>query len=136
MEFNAWYQLRRFVYDNLHNEEYESTLSRCVNIFLILLIIGNTSAVLLESMNEIYQSYQLLFDAFELFSIAVFTVEYLLRFWAIAEKNPFESAWKNRWLWVRSGSAIIDLLAIIPAYINFFVHIKNREIKRVYPLFY
>ena len=111
MEFNAWYKLRRFVYDNLHNEEYESTLSRCVNIFLILLIIGNTSAVLLESINEIYQSYQLLFDAFELFSIVVFTVEYLLRFWAIAEKNPFESAWKNRWLWVRSGSAIIDLLA-------------------------
>jgi len=71
MEFNAWYKLRRFVYDNLHNEEYESTLSRCVNIFLILLIIGNTSAVLLESINEIYQSYQLLFDAFELFSIVV-----------------------------------------------------------------
>ncbi|AZN64059.1 ion transporter [Acinetobacter sp. ANC 4282] len=129
MEFNAWYQLRRFVYDNLHNEEYESTLSRCVNIFLILLIIGNTSAVLLESMNEIYQSYQLLFDAFELFSIAVFTVEYLLRFWAIAEKNPFESAWKNRWLWVRSGSAIIDLLAILPAYINFFVHIDLRFLR-------
>ena len=129
MEFNAWYQLRRFVYDNLHNEEYESTLSRCVNIFLILLIIGNTIAVLLESMNEIYQSYQLLFDAFELFSIVVFTVEYLLRFWAIAEKNPFESAWKNRWLWVRSGSAIIDLLAILPAYINFFVHIDLRFLR-------
>ena len=129
MEFNAWYQLRRFVYDNLHNEEYESTLSRCVNIFLILLIIGNTSAVLLESMNEIYQSYQLLFDTFELFSIVVFTVEYLLRFWAIAEKNPFESAWKNRWLWIRSGSAIIDLLAILPAYINFFVHIDLRFLR-------
>lgn len=129
MEFNAWYKLRRFVYDNLHNEEYESTLSRCVNIFLILLIIGNTSAVLLESINEIYQSYQLLFDAFELFSIVVFTVEYLLRFWAIAEKNPFESAWKNRWLWVRSGSAIIDLLAILPAYINFFVHIDLRFLR-------
>lgn len=129
MEFNAWYKLRRFVYDNLHNEEYESTLSRCVNIFLILLIVGNTSAVLLESINEIYQSYQLLFDAFELFSIGVFTVEYLLRFWAIAEKNPFESAWKNRWLWVRSGSAIIDLLAILPAYINFFVHIDLRFLR-------
>lgn len=129
MEFNAWYKLRRFVYDNLHNEEYESTLSRCVNIFLILLIIGNTSAVLLESMNEIYQSYQLLFDAFELFSIVVFSVEYLLRFWAIAEKNPFESAWKNRWLWIRSGSAIIDLLAILPAYINFFVHIDLRFLR-------
>ena len=129
MEFNAWYRLRRFVYDNLHNDDYESTFSRCVNFFLILLIISNTVAVLLESINDVYLSYQLYFDAFELFSIFVFTVEYLLRFWAVAEKNPFNSAWQNRWLWVRSGGAIIDLLSILPAYINFFVHIDLRFLR-------
>ncbi len=129
MEFNAWYKLRRFVYDNLHNDDYESTFSRCVNVFLILLIISNTVAVLLESINDIYLSYQLYFDAFELFSIFVFTAEYLLRFWAVAEKNPFNSAWQNRWLWVRSGGAIIDLLSILPAYINFFVHIDLRFLR-------
>ena len=129
MEFNAWYKLRRFVYDNLHNDDYESTFSRCVNFFLILLIISNTVAVLLESINDVYLSYQLYFDAFELFSIFVFTVEYLLRFWAVAEINPFNSAWQNRWLWVRSGGAIIDLLSILPAYINFFVHIDLRFLR-------
>jgi len=129
MEFKAWYKLRRFIYDNLHNEEHESILSRVINIFLIILIIGNTAAVLLESINDLYQSYQLLFDAFELFSIFIFTLEYLLRFWAIAEKDPFEGAWKNRWLWIRSGGAIIDLLAILPAYINFFVHLDLRFLR-------
>ena len=129
MEFNAWYKLRRFVYDNLHNDDYESTFSRCVNFFLILLIISNTVAVLLESINDVYLSYQLYFDAFELFSIFVFTVEYLLRFWAVNKKNPFNSAWQNRWLWVRSGGAIIDLLSILPAYINFFVHIDLRFLR-------
>ncbi|OTG66235.1 Ion transport protein [Acinetobacter sp. ANC 4470] len=129
MEFNAWYKLRRFVYDNLHNDDYESTFSRYVNVFLILLIIANTIAVLLESINDIYLSYQLYFDAFELFSIFIFTAEYLLRFWAIAEKNQFNSAWQNRWLWVRSGGAIIDLLSILPAYINFFVHIDLRFLR-------
>ncbi|WP_373683533.1 ion transporter [Acinetobacter sp. YH18001] len=103
--------------------------SRVINIFLIVLIIGNTAAVLLESINDLYQSYQLLFDAFELFSIFIFTLEYLLRFWAIAEKDPFEGAWKNRWLWIRSGGAIIDLLAILPAYINFFVHLDLRYLR-------
>ncbi|MCJ8513052.1 potassium channel family protein [Acinetobacter lwoffii] len=129
MEFKAWYQLRRFIYDNLHNEEHESILSRVINIFLIILIIGNTAAVLLESINDLYQSYQLLFDAFELFSIFIFTLEYLLRFWSIAEKDPFEGAGKNRWLWIRSGGAIIDLLAILPAYINFFVHLDLRFLR-------
>ena len=55
--------------------------------------------------------------------------ENLLRFWAIAEKDPFEGAWKNRWLWIRSGGAIIDLLAILPAYINFFVHLDLRYLR-------
>ena len=55
--------------------------------------------------------------------------ENLLRFWSIAEKDPFEGAWKNRWLWIRSGGAIIDLLAILPAYINFFVHLDLRYLR-------
>jgi voltage-gated potassium channel len=59
----------------------------------------------------------------------VFTVEYVLRFWSIAEKEPFESEWKARWNYVTSGAAIIDLLAILPAYINFFVHIDLRFLR-------
>ena len=129
MRFSAWYKLRKFIYNNLHNDDYESTFSRSVNAFLILLIIGNTAAVLLESINNIYLSYQVWFDAFEVFSILVFSTEYLLRFWAIADKDPHESAWKNRWQWVRSGGAIIDLLSILPAYINFFVHIDLRFLR-------
>lgn len=129
MRFSAWYKLRKFIYNNLHNDDYESTFSRSVNAFLILLIIGNTAAVLLESINNIYLSYQGWFDAFEVFSILVFSIEYLLRFWAIADKDPLESAWKNRWQWVRSGGAIIDLLSILPAYINFFVHIDLRFLR-------
>lgn len=129
MRFSAWYKLRKFIYNNLHNDDYESTFSRSVNAFLILLIIGNTAAVLLESINNIYLSYQVWFDAFEVFSILVFSTEYLLRFWAIADKDPLESAWKNRWQWVRSGGAIIDLLSILPAYVNFFVHIDLRFLR-------
>ena len=50
----SWQQLRRFVYDNLHNDDYKSTVSTCVNYLLIALIIGNVAAVLLESVNEFY----------------------------------------------------------------------------------
>lgn len=129
MEFKRWFKLRRFFYNNLHNDDYHSAFSRSVNFFLIVLIIANTSAVLLESINNIYLSYQRLFDAFELFSIVIFSIEYIIRFWSIAEKNPFDGAWKNRWVWIRSGGAIIDLLAILPAYINFFVHIDLRFLR-------
>jgi len=87
------------------------------------------TAVLLESVNDIYQSYRLLFDSFEHISIFIFSMEYLLRLWSIAEQEPFESGWKNRLKWIKSGGAIIDLLAILPAYINFFVPIDLRFLR-------
>ncbi|AYA04337.1 ion transporter [Acinetobacter sp. WCHAc010034] len=129
MALTAWYTLRKFVYNNLHNDDYETAFSRGLNYFLILLILGNAAAVLLESVNDIYQSYRLFFDLFENISIAIFSFEYLLRIWSAAEHEPFESAWKNRLKWVKSGGAVIDLLAILPAYINFFVPIDLRFLR-------
>lgn len=129
MAFTTWYTLRKFVYNNLHNEDYETKFSRAINYFLILLILGNAAAVLLESVNDLYQSYTAFFDFFEYFSIFIFSLEYLLRFWSVAEVNPFYSAWKNRLNWVKSGAAIIDLLAILPAYINFWVPIDLRFLR-------
>ncbi|MEJ2898541.1 ion transporter [Acinetobacter sp. NS-4] len=129
MAFSTWYTLRKFVYNNLHNEDYETRFSRTINYFLILLILGNAAAVLLESVNDVYQSYAAFFDFFEYFSIFIFSFEYLLRFWSVAEENPFYSAWKNRLNWVKSGAAIIDLFAILPAYINFWVPIDLRFLR-------
>ncbi|AXY60346.1 ion transporter [Acinetobacter sp. WCHAc010052] len=129
MAFTAWFKLRNFVYNNLHNDEYETPFSRCINWFLILLIIGNVVAVLLESVNQIYSTYQFYFDIFENISIVIFSVEYVLRFWSVVEKSPFDSGWKVRWQYVTSGAAIIDLLAILPAYVNFFVHIDLRFLR-------
>lgn len=129
MTFSAWYTLRKFVYNNLHNDDYETQFSRALNYLLILLILGNACAVLLESVNDIYLSYKIFFDTFENISIVIFSAEYLLRIWSIAEKDPFHSAWRNRLTWLKSGGAIIDLLAILPAYLNFFVHFDLRFLR-------
>ena len=129
MRITAWYKLRQFVYNNLHNDDYETLFSRCINYFLIILIIGNVVAVLLESVNPIYKAYHVYFHLFENFSIIVFTAEYILRFWSVVEKNPLESEMKQRWKYITSGAAIIDLLAILPAYLNFFVHIDLRFLR-------
>lgn len=129
MRITAWYSLRKFVYNNLHNDDYETWFSRSINYLLIILIIGNVIAVLLESVNDIYKAYQIYFDIFENLSIVIFSAEYLLRFWSVVEKDPFMPAWKARLKWITSGAAIIDLLAILPAYLNFLVHIDLRFLR-------
>lgn len=129
MKFSAWYSLRKFVYNHLHNDDYETLFSRCINYALVGLIIGNVIAVLLESVNSIYKSYQVFFDIFEYLSIFIFSFEYVLRFWSVVEKDPDDSAWRQRWKYATSSAAIIDLLAILPAYINFFVHLDLRFLR-------
>ncbi len=127
---SSWLQLRRFVYNALHNEEDgNSSLSRIVDLFLIALIIGNATAVLVESIEPIYLAYKRPFDLFEYISIAIFTLEYLLRFWSIAEKVPEQSAWKTRLHWITSGGAVIDLLAILPSYLGYFINLDLRFLR-------
>lgn len=118
--------LRHFVYDVLHNEDYDTRLSRWVDGFLIALIVANVACVVLGSVRSWYHDYQTFFDNFENFSIAVFTAEFVLRFWSAAEHNRQKTAWQDRLNWLKHLHGIIDLVAIAPAYVNFFVPIDLR----------
>ena len=48
---------------------------------IICLIVLNGIAVVAESNRGLYANYQEWFNAFELFSVVVFTIEYLARIW-------------------------------------------------------
>lgn len=121
--------LRYRVFHLLHNDDHDSLSNYYVGYFLAFLIIGNVVAVILESIPGVYADYPLFFDAFENISIAIFSVEYLLRLWSIAEQDKAVSAWRLRVKWLVSGGAIIDLMAILPAYLNMLVHFDLRILR-------
>ncbi|WP_227429634.1 ion transporter [Psychrobacter sp. I-STPA6b] len=125
----AYRRLRRYVYDVLQNNEFENRLSRAVDRFLIFLILANVAAVICESVDTWYYPYQQYFNWFEDFSLVVFSIEYLLRVWCIVETDPSAGKWRQRWNWIKSPSGLIDLIAIAPAYLNFFVNIDLRFLR-------
>lgn len=125
MAVSAYYRrTRRYCYDVLHNSDYDTPASRYFNYLLIIMIIANVSAVLVESIDHVYLAHAVYFDRFEHISIAVFTFEYLLRLWSVVEEDTETPAWKQRCRWLLSGAAIVDFIAIFPAYLNFFVHMN------------
>ena len=130
-------RLRLFVYNVLQNDDYDTFFSRYVEYFLIFLIMTNVAAVIAESVDQWYYPYQEYFVGFENFSIVVFTIEYLLRFWSAADAKPAHTTWRQRWNWFKSPTALIDLVAIVPAFLNFFVNIDLRflRILRLFRLF-
>lgn len=111
-----------------HSEE---PLARFVDIFLISLISLNVIAVVFESMPEVYAAYGPWFDAFEIFSVAVFTVEYLVRVWsAVESRNPrYKSPIKGRIRFMLSPLALIDLIVILPFYLSSFIGADLRMLR-------
>jgi len=110
-------------------EEGEQLLSRLFNGFIMVLIIFNLIAIILESVEGIYALYQPFFVNFEIFSVAVFTIEYLLRLWVCCEKTAYQRPVRGRLRYMVSFMAMVDLLAILPFYLSMFMGIDTRFLR-------
>ena len=81
-------RLKERVYDVLIDVEIHKPLDRLVAFFLMVLIGANGLAVMLETIKPLEARHARFFDLFEVVSVAVFTLEYVLRVWAIT-LDPF-----------------------------------------------
>lgn len=133
----AFVSVRNYVYDLLENHQTivkndtTQALLKYANIIdwlLIVLIVANALAVILESVDSIYYRHHFYFVVFECVSVAVFVAEYLARFWSIAEQNP-SKAWRIRLRWATGFGAMIDLLAIVPAILPSLIGVDLRFLR-------
>lgn len=95
-------------------------ISRLFDIFILSLIFLNVMAVILVSVQSLEERYDTYFTAFELFSVVVFTVEYLARFWSCVADPRYQHPVAGRLRFTLSPMAIIDLLAVLPFYVGLF----------------
>jgi voltage-gated potassium channel len=109
--------LRQKVYRILDPKEGAGRWHDLVNAFIICLIILNTLAVLTETIDGFYQRHLKIFLSFEIFSVAIFTIEYILRLWTIPERKAYSAPVRGRIKYLFSPGALIDLLAIAPFYL-------------------
>jgi len=111
--------LRQSVFRALETAEGNSGFSRVVDMFLIALIAASVAAVVLESIPAIEAKYTTALAVFEIFTVSVFSVEYLLRLWSSVEREsePSVTATQARLRYLTSFHAIIDLVAILPFYL-------------------
>lgn len=102
------------------SDETESLLGRWSHRFdvaILTLIFLNVLAIILESVAALQARWGAAFDAFELFSVAVFTVEYGLRLWTATENPRYARPFSGRLRYALRPLLLIDLLAVLPAYL-------------------
>ena len=86
-------------------------IGRIFDYFISTLIVLNILAIILESVASLRESYQVIFNFFEWFSVFVFMTEYLLRCYVAGN---VKSEYKSTMSFVFSFYGIIDILAILP----------------------
>ncbi|MCB1865518.1 MAG: ion transporter [Chromatiales bacterium] len=106
--------------------------SRFVDMAIIALIVANVAAVIVGSIPDVEAAWAGPLWAFEVFSVTVFTLEYLLRLWSCAEDPRFAGP-RGRWRFAARPMQIIDLLAIVPFYLPFLG--VDARVARIFRLF-
>ncbi len=109
---------KKRLFQIINKAHHEDKASHYFDIFIITLILCSVLSIILESFGELSQRYATWFSAFELFSVIVFTAEYLLRIWTADLLYP--SAKHPHLKYIFSLMAVFDLLAILPFYLPFF----------------
>lgn len=112
-------QAKRRTYELLEREVGATRSDLAVDLFVSTLIVVNVCAVMLETVAWIGPPWGPYFAAFELFSVAVFTAEYVLRLWSCTADPRYAGALRGRLRYALSPLALIDLLAVAPFYLEF-----------------
>jgi voltage-gated potassium channel len=125
------------VYDVLVETDDNEVADKVVAVMLMILIVINVIAVILESVDEINQAYGTIFYAVEVVSVAIFSFEYILRLWVAPLTTRFAKPVMGRIHYAMTPLALIDLLAILPAFLPLVFALDLRIIRflRIFRLF-
>lgn len=109
--------LRRRVWRILEPAPPGDRLSYGFDVFIRALITLNILAVIVETVPGVLTEARELFLWFEWLSVAIFTVEYLLRVWSATASERYRRPVLGRLRFALTPLALIDLMAILPAYL-------------------
>lgn len=111
---------RRRIYEIIEVGRGDDLASSLFDAGIVALILLNIAAFVVGTVPAVQARWGSWLTAFEVFSVAVFTIEYGLRLWTAVE-IPFLSRmepWKARLTLARQPALVIDLLAILPFYLS------------------
>jgi len=129
--------LRRRVYVVLEGGRAAGVPGTLVEVFLITLIVANVVAFTLQSIPAMRADYGPELDLFEILSVAIFAIEYLLRLWTSMEESRVAVRGEvlGRLHAATQPMMVIDFIAIAPAIIQFFIPFFDLRVLRLVRVF-
>lgn len=132
-------KVKKKVFNIIQSPEDGNILSKIFDIVIITLIIINVASVIAETF-ELPLIMSKILNYVEIVSFIIFGIEYLLRLWTADLLYPDYPKYKAKLKYMFSFMAIIDLLSVLPFYIQFIIPVDLRVLRvlrmiRVFGLF-
>jgi voltage-gated potassium channel len=121
-------KIKQLVFEIFYDEESKHWYHKIDDYFISTLIVLNVLAVILYSFVEVRENFGTELHIFELFSVIIFSAEYLLRLW-VADLRLRRGAIRSRIKYIFSFFGMIDFLAILPFYLPLFVVLDLRALR-------
>lgn len=121
--------MRKWLFSWLLDTNIPGNMQKSVDKWLGILIVANLFSLMFEQVPAVFEPNKHWFHWFDIFSVAVFTVEYLLRLYMAPEDPEFNTKKHARLGFVTSPFAIIDFLAVAPFYLKAFIPIDLRVLR-------
>jgi len=106
-------------------EDNTTKKGRYFDYFIQALIFLSLVSFSLNTLPNLSEEFRQFLDGFEVFSIIIFSIEYLLRVYV--SKKPFK--------YIFSFYGLIDIIAILPFYLNKFLDLRFLRAFRVFRVF-
>jgi len=120
---------REWLYSWLLNPHIEGNYQKTIDRWIAILIVANLFVLIFEHVPAINALYSTWFHYFDVASVVIFTIEYLVRFYLAPEDEEFKKHRFARAKYATSPFAIIDLIAILPFFLQAFISIDLRYLR-------
>jgi len=120
---------REWLYAWLLNPHIEGNYQKTIDRWIAILIVANLFVLIFEHVPAINALYSTWFHYFDVASVVIFTIEYLVRFYLAPEDEEFKKHRFARAKYATSPFAIIDLVAILPFFLQAFISIDLRYLR-------
>ena len=103
--------------------------NKAFDFLIIFLIVASILEIILDSFVDFRIAHTNILSKFEVLTVMVFSVEYLLRIWTADLLYPKLPPWAARIKFITSFNGLIDLVAILPFYLPLLVHLDLRFVR-------
>ena len=121
--------LKEKIYRLVEKGSHGSGYNLIFDFFIMGLIVLNLLAIIVESFSGLSPGLVNFLKLFEVVSVIIFSVEYLLRLYVSSHTHPAKNKFYSALKFIFSGYGLIDLLAILPFYLPFFIKADLRILR-------